>query len=170
MIARVYETDPVVFVDMDGVLADFDKHAAKLLGMEPQRYEDLNGPQKFWKDLWTCDPNFYINLEPMPDAESLWYGVNLLAWNPPVILTGIPKDEKSISQKLAWAHEHFPAAEVITCKSREKCKYCAPGDVLIDDFTKYKSLWEQAGGKYIVHRTAEQSLSELDAYFHGAYV
>ena len=34
-----------------------------------------------------------------------------------------------------------------------------PGDILIDDWPKYKHLWEEAGGIFILHTSAAQSIA-----------
>jgi hypothetical protein len=35
------------------------------------------------------------------------------------------------------------------------------GDILIDDFLKYRHLWEEAGGIFIRHISAKGSLEKL---------
>jgi hypothetical protein len=37
------------------------------------------------------------------------------------------------------------------------------GDVIVDDFLKYRHLWEAKGGHWIHHVSAEQSVKELRA-------
>ena len=44
----------------------------------------------------------------------------------------------------------------------QKRRYCEPGDVLVDDSLKYRHLWEEAGGLFIHHRNAQQTLKELE--------
>jgi hypothetical protein len=39
----------------------------------------------------------------------------------------------------------------------------APGDVLVDDTPTYRHLWEGAGGRFVLHRSARESLAELRA-------
>ena len=39
--------------------------------------------------------------------------------------------------------------------------HAAPGDVLIDDWEKYKSLWLDVGGVWITHRSAAETADEL---------
>jgi hypothetical protein len=39
----------------------------------------------------------------------------------------------------------------------------APGDVLVDDLLKYRHLWEEAGGVFVHHRTARDTLGKLSA-------
>jgi hypothetical protein len=36
-----------------------------------------------------------------------------------------------------------------------------PGDVLVDDRENHRHLWEQAGGTFIHHRNAKDSLRRL---------
>ena len=45
--------------------------------------------------------------------------------------------------------------------AREKHLHMKPGDVLVDDFLKYKELWEDAGGVFVHHTSAEQTIAEL---------
>jgi hypothetical protein len=60
-----------IFLDCDGVLADFDKGAEDVLGMHPRVFEKRFNPGLFWKRLATT-PDFFANLEPMADAFELY--------------------------------------------------------------------------------------------------
>lgn len=146
-----------LYLDCDGVLADFDAGASAILGMAPRAFEQRHGIGRFWKALGTA-PDFYANLEPLPDAMALFEGVRHLN---PIILTGLPRGGWAEAQKRRWAHKHFPETPVITCMARDKRAYCSPGDVLVDDTLKYKHLWEEAGGVFIHHRSADETLAEL---------
>lgn len=75
-----------LFLDCDGVLADFDALATAVLGMPPGPFEAAYGTAVFWQRLRAHD-DFYFLLELMPDALDLWQGVQHLQ---PVILTGCP--------------------------------------------------------------------------------
>jgi hypothetical protein len=46
---------------------------------------------------------------------------------------------------------------VRTCWSREKSLHASPGDVLIDDYEKYRGLWIEAGGRWITHISAAET-------------
>lgn len=149
-----------VYVDCDGVLADFDSHFEDKFGLTSQHYEDAHGTKKFWGDIQYLG-TFFLDLPLMPDAKALMNYLDY--WNiRPIILTGCPMGTWSQPQKLAWAKKHFPGTPMITCRSREKALYCREGDVLIDDITKYKHIWEAAGGTYIVHTSAENTMEELE--------
>ncbi len=150
-------TKPQLFLDCDGVLANFDKRAREILGMVPREFEDREGEQKFWDTLYGT-PDFFYSLEPMPDAYDLVSAVKHLN---PIILTGRPRGEWSIDQKLRWRDKYFPELEMIVCRSRDKIKHAKPGDVIVDDWQKWQHLWEAGGGVWILHTSAENSIKEL---------
>jgi hypothetical protein len=150
-----------LYLDCDGVLADFDAGARRLLGMEPQVYEARHGKDAFWKRL-ALAPDFYARLPEMPDARELFDAVKHLD---PVILTGLPRGNWAAPQKVRWASEHFPGTRIITVLAVDKRNHCSEGDVLVDDTLKHRHLWEAAGGVFVHHRDARQTLRELSAYF-----
>ena len=148
-----------IYLDCDGVLADFDKGAEKILGMPPRVFEKRYNPGLFWKRLATA-PDFFDSLEPMPDAYELYEAVKHLN---PIILTGLPRGNWAEPQKRRWAERFFPGVEVITTMAALKREHCHPGDVLVDDRDKHRHLWEQAGGKFVHHKNARSSIEELRA-------
>lgn len=46
--------------------------------------------------------------------------------------------------------------------SQNKRDHMRPGDILIDDYLKYRQLWIDAGGRFIHFRNADQALQELN--------
>jgi hypothetical protein len=151
---------PQLFLDCDGVLADFDRGAEALLGMPPREFEARHGRREFWRHLAGA-PAFFAGLPLLPDARRLWAAVEHLR---PVILTGLPLGNWAAPQKLRWAAEHFPEACMITTMARAKRDHMeAPGDILVDDTLTYRGLWEEAGGLFVPHRSAEATLKALAA-------
>src|SRR5688572_27476516 len=148
---------PHLFLDCDGVLADFDLGAKLLLGMGPKDFEARHGRGEFWKRLARA-PNFYGDLEEMPDAQELFAAVRHLE---PTILTGLPLGRWAAPQKERWAAAHFPGVPIITTMARDKHLHMDPGDVLVDDRENHRHLWEQAGGIFIHHKTARDSIRRL---------
>ena len=43
--------EPRLFLDADGVLADFDEGAKRLLGMTPRQFEAKHGKREFWRRI-----------------------------------------------------------------------------------------------------------------------
>ena len=152
---------PRLFLDADGVLADFDGGARQLLGMHARAFEAKHGRGAFWKRLAKAQ-SFYGSLPKMPDADLLFDAVKHLR---PTILTGLPLGDWAAPQKVKWAAEHFPGVPIITCMARDKHKHMKPGDVLIDDRENHRPAYEAAGVVFIHHKNAEDSLRQLAKIF-----
>lgn len=152
---------PQIFLDCDGVLADFDTYAEQYFGMPPRQYEAQMGSPRFWEELESRG-DFYRNLPLMPDAMRLYEGVRHLT---PVILTGCPRGDWAQQQKIDWAAEHFPGVKIITCRSADKRAHAKRGDVLIDDWHQHRHRWIEMGGIWISHTCARSSLAALWAHY-----
>jgi hypothetical protein len=148
-----------IFLDCDGVLADFDRGAEQVLGLPPKLFEARHGAGEFWKRLARAD-GFFANLEPMADAYELYEAVR---HKTPVILTGMPRGNWAEPQKRRWAAKYFPGVPVITTMAALKHEHRHPGDVLVDDRDKYRKLWEANGGVFVHHKSAADSIAELRA-------
>jgi hypothetical protein len=149
-----------LFLDCDGVLADFDKRAREILGMCPREYEEnkIGGSDNdFWSRIYAVD-DFFYSLDPMPDAHEL---VEATCHLNPIILTGLPRGGWAREQKLRWRDVHFPDLEMICCRSVDKIKHAKPGDILVDDWHKYQQVWIDGGGRWVLHTSAQTSIAEL---------
>jgi hypothetical protein len=158
--------DPRLFLDADGVLADFDRGARDLLGMSAKAFIAKHGRGAFWKRLANAK-NFYGALPEMPDARLLLDAVKHLK---PTILTGLPLGSWAAPQKVDWAAEHFPGIPIISCMARDKHKHMQGGDVLVDDREKHRAAYEEAGVAFIHHRNAVDSLRQLAKIFPSVKV
>jgi hypothetical protein len=150
-----------LYLDCDGVLADFDKGATAVLGLPPRVFEERHGIGRFWQKL-AAAPDFYFSLPLMDDAMELFDSVKHLN---PVILTGLPRGNWAADQKVRWAARHFPGTRIITTMARDKRNHAREGDVLVDDQLRHRDLWEEVGGIFVHHRNARETLRELKAYF-----
>ena len=146
-----------IYLDCDGVLADFDKGATAVLGVPPRKFEQRHGLPAFWARL-ASTPDFFASLDLMPDAMELYAAVR---HRDPVILTGLPRGAWAEPQKRRWAARHFPGVEIITTSAALKREHCHPGDALVDDNDRFRHLWEKEGGVFIHHKTAAASIAEL---------
>jgi hypothetical protein len=152
---------PRLFLDADGVLADFDAGAKRLLGMGPAAFEAKYGKREFWRRVAKAR-NFYGTLPEMADARVLFDGVKHLE---PTILTGLPIGNWAAPQKVGWAAEHFPGVPIITSLARDKYNHMKPGDVLVDDSETHRAAFEDAGVVFIHHKSALDSLRRLAEIF-----
>ena len=149
--------EPRLFLDADGVLADFDEGARKLLGLYPRQFEAKHGRREFWRRIAKAK-NFYGSLPEMADARLLFDAVEHLK---PTILTGLPLGNWAAPQKIEWAAEHFPGVPIITCMARDKHKHMHPGDVLVDDRENHRAAYEAHGVVFVHHKNAADSLKRL---------
>lgn len=148
-----------LFLDCDGVLANFDARFEELAGEPARGFEDKNGTKAFWHVV-AKDKDFFANLPLMPGAKELVAAVRHLN---PIILTGTPVGDWSQPQKQYWRHKNFPDLPMITCLSKDKLRYMIPGkkNVIVDDWPKHQAAWEAAGGIWVAHTSAEDSIRQL---------
>lgn len=150
-----------LYLDCDGVLADFDKGATAILGLPPRTYEKRHGLARFWQMLAQA-PDFYFGLPLMDDAMELFAAVRHLD---PIILTGLPRGNWAADQKVRWAAHYFPGTRIITTLARDKRDHAREGDVLVDDQTHHRARWEEVGGIFVHHRNAADTLAQLRGLF-----
>jgi len=146
-----------LYLDCDGVLADFDRAATELLRMPPRAFEKRRGIGALWREI-ARDPDFYGTLPLMPDAMRLFEAVRHLE---PIILTGLPRGKWAAPQKVRWAAQHFPGTRILTVMAVDKRNHAQEGDILVDDQLKHAHLWEGAGGIFVHHRDAESTIIRL---------
>jgi len=149
-----------LYVDMDGVLADFDTGYLNAFGVRPSKEHDSVD----W-DLVRSKPDFYRSFPKMPDADDLWA---YIAKYSPIVITGLPKSLMDVTayNKNQWISQHYgqeAADRMILCLSAHKFHHCEPGDILIDDWNKYRDRWQKAGGVWITHTSAECTIEKLQA-------
>lgn len=143
-----------LFLDLDGVLADFDRGIEAATGRRPEQLP--------LKEMWRAaarEADFFGTLEMMHDAHELWA---FCRPHDPTILTGLPLGSWAPEQKRRWVARVLGAdVPVITCLSRDKPRYSGPGHVLVDDRERTGAAWERAGGVFILHTSAEHSIAAL---------
>jgi len=146
-----------LFLDCDGVLADFDSGFQNLTGMQGQEFEDRFGSKLFWKRIENSK-NFFETLPIMPGALELYDAVKKFR---PIILTGCPKGDWAAPLKMRWRDKNFPGVPMVTCLSKDKVDYCQTGDILIDDFLKHSQKWIAGGGIFVHHIDTIDTLQQL---------
>jgi len=161
------------YLDMDGVLADFDRGLRELAGIEPRSVNDARPPE-YEDAMWAAIravPHFYLELPPMNGAMDLFRRLNSLDGVRCEILTGIPKPRRNIAtaaeDKREWVRRHLsPDMKCNIVMKEEKPRFChGPESVLIDDTQANIDAWEAMGGTGILHVSAEETLRAIAARF-----
>jgi 5'(3')-deoxyribonucleotidase len=153
-----------LYIDMDGVVADFDEYAARTLGVPPSQgiY-----PDEIWYNL-ASNARLYRDLIKTEYADQLVEECRDLASTKNyeiLFLTAVPKgnDVKwSFYDKVLWAQQYFPDIAVMFGPySKDKWQHCKPGDILIDDRISNIDEWRTAGGIAIHHVSIDKTLFAL---------
>ena len=156
---------PIVFVDMDGVLADFFGAWAKLDGKD--HYKDIDDPEAKLQ-LVREHPTFWIDLPMLSGANKLMSAIKKYAGSYNICSKPLEGDPNSEPQKRLWVKKHlskFAPNEVFLTHNKAAHALQTDGtpNILIDDFGKNIKAWEEAGGIGIKHdnETVDQSIEKL---------
>ena len=146
----------MIFCDMDGVLVDFDESFKSKYGTYPY----LLPKEQLWQ-IVNSTPNYWVNLPEQKDTPIL---VKFLEKYGFEILTGLPHDgfDKANVEKRQWIKEHIGEhIKVNCCLSKDKQNYIKDKDILIDDREPNIERWIEHGGIGILHKSAEDTISQL---------
>ena len=149
--------DFIFYVDMDGVLVDFDKGFREFSKMDPLDYMEKYGKPAFWKMLQK-KPRFFLNLDWMPDGEKLWDYVK--QYNPIILTTPADSMEYCKEDKKKWVKEHL-GKDIKVIFSSKKGEYADSTSILIDDRDKNIIPWKNSNGIGIKHTSANNTIKKL---------
>lgn len=161
------------YCDMDGVLVDMDGGFKKISGgLLPKEYEEKNGKNSFWT-IVNKHPNFWIDLEPLPDSKVLWDYIKDNFKDPLPVVLSAGQGNRITEQKTAWIRKHIdPRVRVIIASSGvNKSKYIINGSdtgvthILLDDMDKNITAWENSGKNRIalLHKNAADSIKLIQS-------
>ena len=154
-----------LYLDLDGVLADFVLQCKLRLKMHPEEFPSRN---KLMEEIKSC-PGFFATMPVLPGAQALMEFCKTWARNPNnnysvYILTAAPPtaDNHCASDKKEWVRKNFGDVPVVVVNSgRDKYKQAKPGDILVDDMEENILPWKQAGGTGILHTSVRSSIQQL---------
>jgi 5'(3')-deoxyribonucleotidase len=142
-----------VYVDMDGVLADFFGEWQKLIGSDWRKVKDIEPALQKIRDK----DNFWLDLPLLPQAKNLLGIIKKVKGSYTILSSPLPNDPNSEPHKREWIKKNldfFPPENVII--THDKPKYAVNSDgtpnILIDDFGKNIASWEAAGGEGFKHK------------------
>lgn len=154
-----------IYLDMDGVIADFNKRYKELYKMEPKEAEDKKEFYKFF-DGFIATKQF-ATLDLMPDAVLLLNYLSKLNI-PTEILSSTSSEKRDAdirAQKLMWLQTHNIGFKVnLVPGKRLKKDFSNANSILIDDTPVNIDQWRREGGVGILHTDAISTLGILKMY------
>jgi len=157
-----------IYVDMDGVLANFEKRFEDLAGMGADEYKDKYGIKEFWNLIDEKHKvSFWRGIEPMVDAEKLIDFVSNYDYE---LLTAPSVKKQSVIGKSLWVKDKtgqlFPSLPKVNYKFAKDKHLIKPKlsefDILIDDRQDTIDRWNRAGGTGILHTSADNTITQLE--------
>ena len=158
--------EPTLYLDMDGVVADWETAIADILGyklIEGDRWPDQDWRkiiqfQRVYRDI----PLLPWALEFVDEAGKIARAANYAV----KFLTAVPRRNDfpyAFEDKVHWANKHFPTIPVwFGPYSQDKQKRAAPGQVLVDDRMTNINEWiAQNGIGIYFHRNPDAVLAIL---------
>ena len=156
-----------IYVDMDGVLADFFGEWAKLMKVDHYRKIDnidINVALQAIRDT----EQFWLDLPLLPQAKQLLNLIKQVKGEYNICSTPLADDPKSEPHKREWIEKNlafFPPKNVYITNNKPQYATNKDGtpNILVDDFGKNVASWEAAGGigfKYKDHKF-ERTAKEL---------
>jgi phosphopantetheine adenylyltransferase len=148
-----------IYLDLDGVIADFDKRFKELAGMGPREYEDSFGTEKFWDFIDNKHGvKFWTGIEWMPEGKKLY---NFIKQFDHKLLSAPSRNDASKTGKRIWAKKNTPGTQLILAAAVNKQNYADKSNILIDDREKNIQQWKDAGGIGILFKSTDQVIDEL---------
>ena len=145
-----------IYVDMDGVLADFFTEWGKLMGKDNWRDIGIEQIPAALEKIRQTE-NFWLDLPLTKNAKNLLNLIKDIKGEYSICSSPLPGDPNSEPHKLEWIKKHlnfFPPKDIII--THDKTKYATQKDgtpnILIDDYGKNINAWEAAGGVGFKHK------------------
>jgi hypothetical protein len=149
-----------LYLDMDGVLADFNKEYTKF---DPEKADR----KRFRESVMSH--RIFEKLDFMPDALQLLNHVSKLHNIRVEILTSMGTHEpvqanQAMMQKMEWLKQkNIPYKANFVNNKAQKANYATAESILIDDSVGCVSPFVDAGGHGILHVNASDSIAMLDS-------
>ena len=163
-IAKAYD----IFVDMDGVLTNFEGRFEQFAGVTPDEYIAQKsiqfGKDKAYEQFWDLvdeqvGVRFWAGMPWMPEGEELYKHIKKYK---PTILTSPSRNENSKIGKGVWVKRNMSWCTIdIGYQAQGKARFADPNNILIDDRTENIQSWKAAGGIGILFKSTEQVKNEL---------
>ena len=166
---------PHLFLDMDGVQADFFGAWSKRSGVD--HWKAITNKEQEIEELANSSAkevyDFFYNLRPLASGMKVisWLRKNKIPYTVLSAPLRGPYKDASVKAKKDWLNKFHPGSAANAIFTDQKYKHAMDGgkpNVLVDDFGKYLNAWRDAGGIAVKHEdeyedasTAEHTIEKL---------
>ena len=149
-----------IYVDMDGVLSDWEAQFKRYSGGIPvDTYDGLYGKKNRYKLVNKNSPGYYATMPWMKDGKLLYNFVDSLT--NVQILSHAP-DVKAKTGKQEWlANKNINLEANLVPNRQDKSKFATPDSILIDDREDVVNDFIKLGGKAILHTNSIDTINQL---------
>jgi len=153
-----------VYLDLDGVLCDFESESLEFCGVLKASVPQIPGnwntvtpmcqvigvsEREFWENLTV---EFWSQMRKTDECDMILHALEAQFQDNICILSS-PANEKSAHGKILWIKEHLPKywKSGRFCLNRDKSFLAAPDKILIDDSDKNVQKFRAAGGLGVLY-------------------
>jgi len=155
-----------IYLDMDGVLCDFEKKFTEYYGKASLEKRDRKEWSKDWQDF-ILNKKGFEKLEWFPGGREL---LSFLKNHPKIQVeilssSGGEKYHGEVTvQKIKWLKSHgiHYKANIVPGR-KKKAEYATSDSLIIDDTPEVIRYFTQAGGQAILHKDIKDTLKQLDS-------
>ena len=155
-----------IYLDMDGVLCDFNRRWHLMFGETPADTRAKNKFSPNWDVFVTTEQ--FATLDPFPGWQDLLAAVRSYDVNLEILSSsgGQKYHAEVTAQKTKWLKEHGIDIPVNTVPGRRlKSNYATANTLLIDDTSDVIMGFHEAGGYAIQHDSAVRTIKMLEGFF-----
>lgn len=157
-----------IYVDMDGVLTNFDKQFSMLNKQKliPEKFIALYGEDKFWDLITKKGILFWESMEWLPGGKTLIkFLINNFNPKQIQILTTPSYENDSKIGKYNWVNNNLNGMFTINY-SFNKEEYATSNNILIDDRESNIQKWIDMNGIGILHKDVNSTITQLKQYLN----
>lgn len=150
-----------IYLDLDGVFADFWGKVCDVFGKEPENSKMI------WDKLKDVH-NLFLDLKPLPYTRVMFNALYSKYGDRCEILSSVPRPDNFLvtapDDKRKWVRKYLNDSIVVNIVSNhtEKQNFCKGKNyILIDDYAKNINEWMTKGGTGILHDNWNKTYIEL---------
>lgn len=156
-----------LYLDLDGVLCNWEKAVYDIGKGTADQIEKKYSPSELWAIINSQKVKFWSDMEWMPDGRKLWKYCKDLS---PTILSAPPGRQPGLNYALKgkriWVDNNLGKdVKAIFVAAHLKKNHAGKNKILVDDREPNIKGWINNGGIGILHKSADETISELKKYY-----